>query len=448
MNPLWVLVPLLLFTTASAAQVPRTLDELLDQVRRERVERREAHAGRERRFRESRDQQQSLLASAKAARAAEQERTKTLKARFDEGEAQLAQRRADLTERSGALGELSEIARQVAAQSHTLLQTSLLSVQQPQRIAAVRRLADREELFALNDLKELWLLLLEEMSEAGKVARFPASVIAASGEEGVQPVTRVGVFTAVSDGQFLRHVTESGRLMALARQPPQRYRAAAKALEESDAGLMSFPLDPTRGAVLSLLVQTPDFAERIRQGGLIGYAIIVLGALGMLLALERFVVLGSTERKVSAQLNQVEPDPGNPLGRIMGTFSGARQPDAETLGLKLDEAILKELPQIQRRLGALSVIAGVAPLLGLLGTVTGMIQAFQSMSLLGTSDPKVMSGGISQALMTTELGLIVAVPLLLLHSFLLSKSNRLVQVLDEQSAAVVAEAAERHVTGT
>ncbi|MEX0614652.1 MAG: MotA/TolQ/ExbB proton channel family protein, partial [Methylophaga sp.] len=194
----------------------------------------------------------------------------------------------------------------------------------------------------------------------------------------------------------------------------------------------------------ALLVQTPDLKERIQQGGWIGYIIIALGIIGLLIALMRFGILFKAERGVRKQQKQTTPDHKNPLGRILSVYDDKHADDVETLQLKLDEAILRETPAIERGLVTLAILAAVAPMLGLLGTVSGMIETFQSITLFGTGDPKLMSGGISQALVTTELGLAVAIPILLIHSALSSKSNRLIQILDEESASIVARNAEQH----
>ena len=193
---------------------------------------------------------------------------------------------------------------------------------------------------------------------------------------------------------------------------------------------------------MALLVQTPDLRERIQQGGWIGYIILLLGAIGLLIALVRFVTLMRLEHGVSKQQKTKELNMKNPLGRILSVYTDKIAQDVETLSLKLDEAILRETPAIERGLVTLAILAAVAPMLGLLGTVSGMIETFQSITLFGTGDPKLMSGGISQALVTTELGLAVAIPILLIHSTLSSKSNRLIQILDEESAAIVARNAE------
>jgi biopolymer transport protein ExbB len=236
---------------------------------------------------------------------------------------------------------------------------------------------------------------------------------------------------------------ENRNLVELARQPVERLRDLMEEFETSEAGaLKTAVVDPTRGAIMALLVQTPNLQERIKQGGWIGYIILILGAIGLLIALIRFVTLMRMERGVSKQQKTQELNMKNPLGRILSVYSDKIAQDVETLSLKLDEAILRETPSIERGLITLAILAAVAPMLGLLGTVSGMIETFQSITLFGTGDPKLMSGGISQALVTTELGLAVAIPILLIHSALSSKSNRLIQILDEESAAIVARNAE------
>jgi biopolymer transport protein ExbB len=194
---------------------------------------------------------------------------------------------------------------------------------------------------------------------------------------------------------------------------------------------------------MSLLVQAPDLKERIQQGGWIGFIILFIGAIGLLIALQRFISLSIMGRAVAKQQKESVADKKNPLGRILSVYSDRISLDIETLSLKLDEATLREIPKIERGLITLAILAAIAPMLGLLGTVSGMIETFQSITLFGTGDPKLMSGGISQALVTTELGLAVAIPILLIHSLLSSKSNRLVQILDEESAALVASNAEQ-----
>lgn len=434
-----IIMPLAVF----ADEKPANLDQLLDQVKRERVIEQEQNRLREAEFLEARDRQAQLLAQAKADLAGEERLTQRLNDQFEENEFKLAEQESLLEERSGSLGELFGTVRQMANDSRAVIESSMTSVQYPERITFLTELGERKQQPSIDELRELWLALQHEMTQSGKVERFQAQVITANGEVAERQVTRVGVFTAFSDGKFLRYISENRNLVELARQPVQRLRDQIKAFENSEPGeLKTVVVDPTRGAIMALLVQTPDLRERIQQGGWIGYIILILGAIGLLIALIRFVTLLRLERGVGKQQKTKELNMKNPLGRILSVYSDKIAQDVETLSLKLDEAILRETPRIERGLVTLAILAAVAPMLGLLGTVSGMIETFQSITLFGTGDPKLMSGGISQALVTTELGLAVAIPILLIHSALSSKSNRLIQILDEESAAIVARNAE------
>jgi biopolymer transport protein ExbB len=274
--------------------------------------------------------------------------------------------------------------------------------------------------------------------------RFSTNVINQDGSEAMTEVIRVGVFNVVSDGKYLKYETSTGNVSELPRQPEQdRFTDSTEELFEVTSGKVRFGIDPTRGAVLSSLIARPNLQERIQQGGLVGYLIIALGIIGLLIALERMVVLGNASRKVTAQLNSETPNRDNALGRVLSVHDENRNVDTETLELKLSEAIFKETPTLNRALLFLKIISVVAPLMGLLGTVTGMINTFQAITLYGTGDPKLMAGGISQALVTTVLGLTVAIPMVLLHTLVSGRSRRIVQVLQEQSAGIIASHAEK-----
>ena len=428
-----------------AADKPANLDELLDQVKRERVLEQQQNKMREAEFVEAHDQQAQLLQQAREQLANEEQRSTRLNETFTEQEQTLAEQQSLLDERSGSLGELFGTVRQVANDSRGTLESSMTSVQKTERLGFLNKLSDSKQQPTIDELRQLWLTLQEEMTASGKVEQFEAPVITVSGEVAHQPVTRIGVFTAFSDGRFLRYLSETGNLVELARQPVDRLQNLARDFEQAGAGeLLPTVVDPTRGAIMALLVQTPTVKERIAQGGWIGYIILVLGAVGLLVALLQFLSLLRAGRGVAKQQKQDEPSQKNPLGRILSVYNAKLAEDVETLQLKLDEAILREMPKLERGLITLAILAAIAPMLGLLGTVSGMIETFQSITLFGTGDPKLMSGGISQALVTTELGLAVAIPLLLIHSGLSSKSNRLIQILDEESAAIVARNAEKH----
>lgn len=435
---------LLVLPAVHAVEKAANLDALLEQVKRESVLEQQQNKLREAEFVTARDDQAQLLAEAKAQLAFEEQKTELLNQTFYDYEQGLIEKETLLQEKSGSLGELFGTVRQMANDSRGVLESSMISAQLPNRGAFLSSLAELKQQPTISELRTFWLLLQEEMTESGKVSHFTVPVITAEGQVEEQEMTRIGVFSAFSDGDFFRYLPETGSLVELGRQPVSRLRGLVADFESTtDGSLQPVVIDPTRGAILALLVQAPNLKERIQQGGWIGFIILGLGAIGLLIALQRFVSLTIIGRGVARQQNQTEVDLKNPLGRILSTYSDTIAQDVETLSLKLDEAILREIPKIERGLVTLAILAAISPMLGLLGTVSGMIETFQSITLFGTGDPKLMSGGISQALVTTELGLAVAIPILLIHSALSSKSNRLVQILDEESAALVARNAEK-----
>jgi biopolymer transport protein ExbB len=296
----------------------------------------------------------------------------------------------------------------------------------------------------MDELNDLRALLTEEMIRSGNVARFNATVTRPDGTQAEEELVRIGVFNLISGDRFFNYLPETQTILELARQPQARFRSMAENLfNASPNTTVAAAVDPGRGSLLALLIQEPSLGERIDQGGLVGYVIIALGIVGLLIALVRWLYLGATGARIRGQLKSADqPNDKNPLGRILKVYDENRDADTETLELKLDEAILKEVPKLETWQGAIKVIAAVAPLLGLLGTVTGMIVTFQAITLFGTGDPKLMAGGISQALVTTVLGLTVAIPLVLLHSVVASRSKALIEVLEEQSAGIIAKQAE------
>ena len=428
-------------STVVFAESPKTLDQLLEMVREESTLEKKANIEREETFRQAKEEQEKLLKEALSVLEKEDKRSANLRRTYSLYESQIAKQTKLLEVRAGSLGELHGVVRQIAGDVDAVIDTSFISAQKPDRDDITDALASSKKLPEIKELERLWLLVLDEMVESGKVVRFNTGFINSNGEEVNQQVTRIGTFNAISNGRFLRYLPDSEKLVEPPRQPSNRFQSMAIELEQSQSGVMPFPLDPTRGAMLALLVQTPDLKTRVKQGGIVGMIIIFLALVGVIIALERFFILSGIDRKVMAQMKNENPGE-NPLGRIMKIYLDSPDINTETLGLKLDEAILKEMPQLRRGLGVLALLAAIAPLLGLLGTVTGIIETFQSITLFGTGDPRVMSGGISQALVTTVMGLVAAIPLLLLHSFLSTKSNRLIHILDENSAAFVAQLAE------
>lgn len=442
-NSMFICFFCMLVPSVTFAESPKTLEQLLQKVRQESTLEKKVNIEREEKFRQDKESQEQLLKEALAILEKEEKRGTNLRRTYNLYENQIARQTDMLETRAGTLGELHGVVRQIAGDVDSIIDTSLVSAQKPDRDDITDALASSKRLPDIKELEQLWILVLDEMVESGKVVRFNTRFINSNGEEIEQQVTRIGTFNVVSNGRFLRYLPDSEKLVEPARQPSNRFQSMAIELEQSQSGVMPFPLDPTRGAMLALLVQVPDMKARIKQGGIVGLMIIFLALIGVIIALERFYILSGIDHKVIAQMNNKQPGE-NPLGRIMKVYLDNPDIDTDTLGLKLDEAILKEMPPLRKGLGILSLLAAIAPLLGLLGTVTGIIDTFQSITLFGTGDPRVMSGGISQALVTTVMGLVAAIPLLLLHSFLSTKSNRLIHILDEKSAAFVAQLSESH----
>ncbi len=433
---------------AAAAPEPQNLVELLERIREGSAAEEAENRRREQEFLAAHGDQKRLLEQALLAESRLRAESEELEARHDANEKILPELEETLKNRLGTIGELFGVVRQVAGDTRSRFSTSLVSAQIPGRTEFLEKLAESRELPALEDLRVLWLALQEEMTEQGRIVTFPAQVIAVGGKESTRDVTRIGVFSAISAQGYLQYLSENGKLADLARQPASKYLAEVDDFLAAKDGLHRLAIDPTQGTLLSLLIQAPSLEERVHQGGAVGYVIIVLGIFGFAIALYRWARLGLAGRAIRSQLKSEEADDSNALGRILGVYRANQRADVETLELRLDEAILKESAALQRGTTMVKVLSVIAPLLGLLGTVTGMILTFQQITLFGTGDPKLMAGGISQALVTTVLGLVMAIPLTLLHSVIAERSRSLVQILEENSVGMVARQAERLAAAT
>ena len=426
------------------ADHPTHLDELLNQVQTAQKRDAALRRKREQTFLAAHTERNKLLEALRQQVATERARGESLKTAFKTTELALRELEAELRERSGGFGELFGTVRQSAKDLGTFIEESLASAQYPERAAWFRVLGESKKLPDITELERLWLLIRQEIAESGRVVRMPATVIDPNGFASEREIVRVGLFNALQDGDYLKYQPESRRFVVLARQPSRSHQATARTLGAAETGYAAFALDPTRGALLGLLVETPSLLERVQQGGVIGYVILALGAVGLLIVLVRLVYLGWVGRRMRRQLRHLSaPSNDNPLGRVLAVSWDNRNTEPMNLELQIDEAVLRELPRLARGEGLVKLLAGVAPLLGLLGTVVGMIITFQAISLFGTGDPKLMANGISQALVTTALGLLIAIPLLFLHSLMAARSRVLVQMLDEQSLGLVAMSREQ-----
>jgi biopolymer transport protein ExbB len=425
-----------LVACAIILSVPAQADELqqlLQQIRSDVSRDRSQDAERLQAFQGDHNRQLALLNDARkrlAAAEAEQER---LKAEFQANEDTLTEQGEALRMRSGQLGEVFGVVKQQAQELQGQLSDSLITAEYPQRDELLA-FAELKRIPSLAELEGLWFLLQQEMTATGEVAPFTASVVQPDGSRAETNVLRIGPFTALtSEGHYLNY--ENGVLQQLPVQPDSGVITQARDFMAGQGNVVV--VDPSRGNLLALLAQTPDLKARIAQGGLVGYIILSLGGIGLLVALWKLMTTITVELSVRKQLRQPQQaHSNNPLGRVMQAGEAGRTTDETEL--RVDEALLKEAPILERGLTLLKLVAAVAPLLGLLGTVTGMIGTFQSITLFGTGDPKLMAGGISQALMTTVLGLCVAIPLLFCHSLLAARSRRLLQLLQQKGLALLA----------
>ncbi|MEX0950661.1 MAG: MotA/TolQ/ExbB proton channel family protein, partial [Gammaproteobacteria bacterium] len=327
--------------TYAQAQNNRTLDELIRDVREQGAQEKREFAERVEEFRNNRNRQQELLRQAKSELESLDAENNALLQGFEENAGAIEEQERVLKQRVGYLNELHGVVRQIASDMQGTLETSMVSAEQPGRAAIADELATSSELPSISSLEELWQQALNEIAAAGKVTQFDAVVVDTNGEESQRRVTRVGTFNTFSDGLYLGYSADTGKLVEPQRQPSQRFQSMARELEEARDGIHPVAIDPTRGTLLSLLIQSPNIYARIKQGGPIGVVIIVLGVIGLMVAVSRFIILTSVYRKVRKQLQDKTPGE-NPLGRIMQVYYDNKHVDTDTLGHKLDETILRE----------------------------------------------------------------------------------------------------------
>ena len=423
------------------------LDALLKQLEEGQFAQSQQNKQRERDFQAQRAEQDRILRETREKRDQMLAQSEKLETQFEENEFKLADLNGALDTRLGSLKELFGVLQQIAGDTKNKFYNSVVSAQIPGRADFLDKMAQdmgsSSKLASIEEIERVWFEMQREMTEAGKVTTFKTDVVEAGGEKVNKSVVRVGPFALVADGKYLEYNGVTGTVSELVRQPADRYMDSAAELQASSGELVQFGIDPTGGSILGLLVQAPNLQERVEQGGVVGYIILIVGAFGLLLALERLVTLSLIRMKVNKQLKSKEVNTNNPLGRVLKVRDEHPDADVEALELHLTEAILGEMPKLGRNLTIIKIISVVAPLMGLLGTVTGMINTFQAITLFGTGDPKLMAGGISTALVTTVLGLVVAIPMTLLYAMLNTRSKNIVYILQEQASGVIAERAER-----
>ena len=415
------------------------LDLLVESVKTTASIRAKEDRARLNKFLSDKNKQQSLLDNMKYKLTLEERRSERLTKEYEDNDAQLSDREEQLTLKLGSFGELFGIVRQTAGESKGQFALSLTNIEFPERIEFLGDLAERKslDLPTTEELERLWYEILNELNQSGKVKSYNADILTKSGELVNQDILRIGVFNSVSNGNYLNLVTEQNLLEYLPKQPERSIRRSAKKLQNSDDYREVF-IDPTRGSLLTKLIDRDTWLERINAGGFVGYVIIIILILGLVMGALRFKFLHEESKSINKELetNQVADD--SILGKLNSIYSKYSGDNPEDLESQLEDILAKATPPLEKNLSVIKLLAAVAPLLGLLGTVIGMIETFQAITLFGTGDPKLMAGGISQALVTTMLGLIAAVPLLFVHNILDSRSRAISQIYEEQAIGLLA----------
>ena len=447
MNKKLYLLPFLIFTLNAQEPTPAPvvepvitdLDLLVESVKTTASIRAKEDKARLNKFLSDKNKQQSLLDNMKYKLTLEERRSERLTKQYEDNDAELSDLEEQLTLKLGSFGELFGIVRQTAGESKGQFMLSLTNIEFPDRIDFLGDLAERKslDLPTTEELERLWYEILNELNQSGKVKSYNTDILTKSGELVNQDVLRIGVFNSVSNGDYLNLVAEQNLLEYLAKQPERSIRRSAKKLQNSDDYREVF-IDPTRGSLLTKLIDRDTWLERISAGGFVGYVIIIILILGLTMGVMRFKFLDEESKSITKELETNNFSNDSILGKLNSVYSKYSGNNPEDLESQLEDILAKATPPLEKNLSVIKLLAAVAPLLGLLGTVIGMIETFQAITLFGTGDPKLMAGGISQALVTTMLGLIAAVPLLFVHNILDSRSRAISQIYEEQAIGLLA----------
>jgi biopolymer transport protein ExbB len=439
-----------------AEPAARSKDELLERVRSVRQGETELFEQRVAEFNAASASEQAAMTREATNRREELEAASTrLSDQYSANEIRINELNRELVQKASTLGlsELFGLSRQVANDVATIMEQSLITTQFPMpagqqsRVDFLREFGAAQTAPMPDELERLWFEIHREMTAQGQVARYQSAVVQPSGESVPNEVVRIGPFTALSNGQFLSYLPELQSLAVLPRQLPGEFMGVAEDFTEATEGYATAVVDYTRGVLTALYVERPSWLERIELGEEVGYIIIIVGIAGAIAFFYQLFHLIFVRLAVARQLDNLDnPKRDNPLGRVLLAFKGDPnriEEDADVAELRISEAVLREVPKLERFQAFLRLAVAAGPLLGLIGTVVGMIITFQSITESGSSDPKLMATGIGQAMIATVLGLGIAIPLLFANALLNSLSRTVVQILDEQSAGMLAESIEK-----
>ena len=435
---------------ASKSAAPSNPEELLEIVKRGQFADTQEQRDREARFRNEKNKQAKLLSDAKAERARLEREAARLEQKFEANEALLVVAEEQLRERLGSLNEIFGHLAGNTTEARNIMEQSLTAAQfGKDREDFMTQLGSKMnegiKLASIEELETLWYELQREINASGEVVKFNADVISTDGNVEKRDVVRVGNFNVVSDGQYLSYSPSRGMYSELPSQPAGRYTSSTSDILSEDTFPVQFAVDPTGpqgGSLLQSLISMPSTAERMTLGGPVGFIIMTIGLLATALFIWRFRELWSMRSAVQAQAASDSLSDDNALGRILKIAEEDKNADTETLELKMAEQILKERPTIEGLNWVLKIVSVVAPLMGLFGTIIGMIETFTMITLFGTGDPKTMASGISVALVTTWLGLMVAIPTTFMYATVNNFAKGILGTIEESSTGMVAKRSE------
>jgi biopolymer transport protein ExbB len=387
-------------------------------------------------------------------RKAQEKLLKTLDKQYQENDKEIDRLQKRMEEQKGEANEIAGTVHGLAQDLGSVLRQSIISVEIPGRQAVLEPLLSETEFPSLENIQQMSELFFEEIEQNGKIAVNSLSFVDRSGKKTSGEVTRIGVFNALfnKDGAvgYLEYSPSKQAFHQLTIDPPgSMTRSARKFIKDGSQNLF---VDLSGGGAFRQLTEKPTWLDELKSGGILVYPIVALGLIALILIVERFLILfreGRYSETLSKEITpllqggkwekalQVCTRQGGRLARILETGINHRHEQTEIVESVISEKIQSSLPLLERNMSALQILGMVSPLLGLLGTVTGMIATFQMITLYGTGDPKIMSGGISEALVTTEYGLIVAIPIILAHGYLQGKIDAIINALEEKSITLV-----------
>ncbi|MEF1310647.1 MotA/TolQ/ExbB proton channel family protein [Vibrio mytili] len=433
------LLSIALISTAVMTSHASFADSLVQKAQQESRQQRTHNAEREAGFKRTEQELQALKNRLVSERAAIQAEADSLSTSFSENEAQLAQLEEKLRLESGSLGELFGVVRQSAKELESELKQSVTSVDANSYQDDIDAIVTAKSLPTLPQLNAMWHSMEEQIKASGELAHVSFTLLDGEGREQTVDGVRLGAMALLSDNGYVNWNGQRGDAVNYLRQPDNGPTAQTLSSGDVDAVV----IDPSRGTLLEQLAHSPTLQDRISAGGVVGKIILGLLAIGLVIALVRGASLVIARQKIAKQLKTPEQAGDNPLGRVLSVYQKDKHRSVEALELRLLEAVVDEQTHLEKGLSMLKLLAALAPMLGLLGTVTGMIETFQVITQFGNGDPKVMAGGISMALVTTVLGLVAAMPLLLAHNVLSSQAESIRNILEKQGIGLVAEQAEQ-----